>query len=130
VPGPIASGGVPGPIATGGVPRPIATGGVPGPIATGGVPGPIATGGVPGPIASGGVPGPILQIACAETLEAESVAAFAAETFRSPIAPVRTSNTRATTVRHLYIRPPEGKLTRRGVYVVLFPNGTEMLPCV
>jgi hypothetical protein len=108
VPGPIATGGVPGPIA-GGVPGPIATGGVPGPIA-GGVPGPIATGGVPGPIA-GGVPGPILQIAGAEIPEAESVAAFA-EIFRNPTAPVSTNKTRATTVRHLDIRPPEGELTR------------------
>ena len=99
---------MPGPIA-GGVPGPIA-GGVPGPIATGGVPGPIA-GGVPGPIATGGVPGPILQIAGAEILEAESVAAFA-EKFRNPTAPVSTNKTRATTVRHFDIRPPEGELTR------------------
>jgi hypothetical protein len=52
------------------------------------------------------------QITGAEMVEAENVVAFAAEIFRSPIAPVSTSKTRATTVRHLDIDPPEGKLTR------------------
>src|SRR3984957_8120472 len=99
------AGGTPGPIA-GGTPGPMA-GGTPGPIpkiCNGGTPGPIA-GGTPGPIA-GGTPGPMLHIAGAEILEAESVAAFA-EIFRNPTAPVSTNKTRATTVRHLDIRPPE-----------------------
>src|SRR5487761_107943 len=90
----------------------------------GGTPGPMA-GGTPGPIA-GGTPGPMLQIAGAEILEAESVAAFA-EMFRSPIAPVSTSKTRATTVRHLDIRPPDRETNPGAVYVLLFLNGTELL---
>jgi hypothetical protein len=55
----------------------------------------------------------VAKNAGAERLEAENVAAFAAEIFRNPIAPVSTSKTRATTDRHLDIDPPEGKLTRR-----------------
>jgi hypothetical protein len=54
----------------------------------------------------------VAQIAGAERPEAENVAAFAAEIFRNPIAPDSTSKTRATTVRHLDIDPPDGKLTR------------------
>ena len=75
--------------------------------------GPIAVATTPPPRGIGGA-GPIAvaQNAGAERFEAENVAAFAAEIFRSPIAPVNTSNTRATTVRHLDIVPPEGKLTR------------------
>ena len=81
--------------------------------ARGGVPGPIAKiadacGGVPGPIAQiadacGGVPGPIAQI---------GDVAPAATMFLSPIAPVSTSNTSATTVKHLDMAPPVRKLTR------------------
>jgi hypothetical protein len=41
------------------------------------------------------------------------VAAWATAIFLSPIAPVNTSNEKATTVRHLYMTPPDGKLTRR-----------------
>ena len=67
----------------------------------------------PLPGIGGGMPIEVAKNAGAERLEAENVAAFAAEIFRSPIAPVSTSKTRATTDRHLDIDPPEGKLTRR-----------------
>ena len=46
-------------------------------------------------------------------LEPAEVEACVTAIFRSPIAPDNTSNTNATTVRHLDINPPEGKLTRR-----------------
>jgi len=46
-------------------------------------------------------------------LETEEVAECVTAMFRSPIAPERTSNAKATTVRHLYIDPPNRKLTRR-----------------
>jgi hypothetical protein len=55
----------------------------------------------------------MLQITGAETTEAEELTAFAPAISRSPIAPDNTSNTKATTVRHLDIDPPDGKLTRR-----------------
>ena len=57
-------------------------------------------------------PGPFAQIAGADTVEAEDVAALVAR-FRSPMAPDNTSRTKATTVRHFDICPPDGKLTRR-----------------
>jgi hypothetical protein len=44
--------------------------------------------------------------------EFDEVAEFVAERFRSPIALDNTSNAKATTVRHLDIDPPSGKLTR------------------
>src|SRR5579863_6880292 len=105
LPPPFGIGGV-GPIAVATtLPPPFGIGGV-GPIAVATtLPPPFGIGGV-GPIA-------VAQNAGAERLEAENVAAFAVAIFRSPIAPVNTSNTRATTVRHLDIGPPEGKLTRR-----------------
>ena len=58
---------------------------------------------------AGGTPPPIANIAGPE---AEEATAVDAATFRSPMAPDKTSNTKATTVRHLYISPPDGKLTR------------------
>jgi hypothetical protein len=50
---------------------------------------------------------------CIVRLESDEVAACATAIFRSPIAPDKTSNVKATSVRHLYIDPPNGKLTRR-----------------
>jgi hypothetical protein len=63
-------------------------------------------------------------------LETDEVAECVTAMFRSPIAPDNTSNAKATTVRHLYIDPPNRKLTRGGSYVILLRNGTEMLLCV
>ena len=60
----------------------------------------------PGPCVNGGDgPGPCAQIAGAERLAADGVVAPEATIFRSPIAPVRTSNTSATTVKHLDMSP-------------------------
>jgi hypothetical protein len=60
----------------------------------------------------GGAPGPFAQIAEDVTFEAE-VAANDDAIFLSPIAPVNTNKANATTVRHLDISPPSGKLTRK-----------------
>jgi hypothetical protein len=63
-------------------------------------------------------------------LELADVEALATATFLSPIAPDKTISAKATTARDLYMSPPDGKLTRRGVYVRQFLKGTEMLLCV
>jgi hypothetical protein len=63
-------------------------------------------------------------------LELEEVEAFATATFLKPIAPDKTSSANAITARDLYISPPDGKLTRKAVYVRQFLIGTEMLLCV
>jgi len=109
--GPIAVATTPPPRGIGGA-GPIAVSTTPPPRGIGGA-GPIAVATTPPPRGMGGA-GPIAvaQNPGAERLEAESTAACVAVIFRSPIAPVSTNKTRATTVRHFDISPPEGKLTR------------------
>jgi hypothetical protein len=63
-------------------------------------------------------------------LEFADVEALATATFLSPIAPDKTISAKAITVRDLYMSPPDGKLTRKAVYVRTFLNGTELLLCV
>jgi hypothetical protein len=63
-------------------------------------------------------------------LELAAVEAFATATLLSPMAPDRTKSAKPITARDLYISPPDGKLTRKAVYVRQFLIGTEMLLCV
>ena len=109
--GPIAVATTPPPRGIGGA-GPIAVSTTPPPRGIGGA-GPIAVATTPPPRGIGGA-GPIAvaQNPGAERLEAESTAACAAVMFRIPIAPVSTNKTRASTVRHFDMSPPEGKLTR------------------
>jgi len=52
-------------------------------------------------------PGPFDQITGTELLSEETVAAFATARFRNPIAPHKTSNTKATTESHFDIGTSE-----------------------
>ena len=70
-------------------------------------PGPFAQTWPPGGGGGGKGPGPFAQIAGDELLSADSVAAFAAVRFRNPIAPHKTSNTKATTESHFDIETSE-----------------------
>jgi hypothetical protein len=84
----------------------------------------------PLPGIGGAGPMAVVQIAEDERLEAENVAAFPATMFRSPIAPIRTSNTKATTVRHLDIHPPRRKLTRRNYMFSCFTMKQNSALCL
>jgi len=59
-------------------------------------------------------------------LEAEIVEAFAKTKFRNPIAPLKTSNTKATTASHFDMGPPSWETNPEGLYVFLFHNETGM----
>jgi hypothetical protein len=50
---------------------------------------------------------------------------FAETIFRRPIAPLKTNNTKATTVDSFDIDPPSGETNPEAVYAVPFLNGTE-----
>ncbi len=69
-------------------------------------------------------PGPFDQIAGLKLLEAEIVEAFATTKFRNPIAPLRTSNTKATTVSHFDMEPPSWETNPEALYVFPFQYET------
>jgi hypothetical protein len=80
----------------------------------------------PGGGGGGRGPGPFAQIAAVELLEAEIVEALATTEFRNAIAPLKTSNTKATTGSHFDIGPPSWKTNPEALYVYLFHNDTGM----
>ncbi len=57
-------------------------------------------------------------------LEAEIVEAFAKTKFRNPIAPLKTSNTKATTASHFDMEPPSWETNPEGLYALPFHNET------